>query len=218
MSVSTLARVKPTRRTLLDLKAKKELAVRAHKLLEQKHTVLREELVSIEGVLSPLREKMRSDLSKAYLSLDEACEELGINGVVAASHFIVPNSEVVLRKKISRGLFVPELVSTPQSRKIVERGYSLHSTSPSFDYVVGLFQEVLSSVSMIAELEGIRAVYESETRKTRMKVEALERILIPWIEETVKRIENKLEENERQALFVVRRIRERRTERTLGLD
>ncbi len=202
-------RGKPTRRALLDLKERRELAVRAHKLLEQKHTLLREELVSIEGILAPLREKMRSDLSTAYSSLEEACERIGTRSIVLAAYSTTPNSEVELREKSSRGLYVPELVSSPQKRNVLDRRYSLYSTSPSVDLAARLFKEVSSSLLMIAELEGIKAVHEGEIRKTRIKVEALERILIPRIDGAIDRIQNRLDENERQGHFIIRRIRDR---------
>ncbi|UCD73311.1 MAG: V-type ATP synthase subunit D [Candidatus Bathyarchaeota archaeon] len=202
-------RQKPTRRALLDLKERKELAVRAHRLLEQKHSLLREELVSIEGMLLPLREKMRSDLSKAYFSLEEASERIGTRSIVLAAYSTTPDSEVELRGKSSHGLYVPELISSIQKRDVLDRGYSLYSTSPSVDLTARLFKEALSSLLMIAELEGIKAVHESEIQKTRIKVEALERILIPRIDEAIDRIQNRLDENERQGHFIIRRIRDR---------
>lgn len=201
-------RQKRTRRALLDLKGRRELAARAHKILEQKHTLLREELVSIEGILAPLREKMRSDLSTAYSYLEEAFEQIGVRSVVLAAYSTSPNSEVELREKSSRGLSIPELVSSPRKRTVLDRGYSLHSTSPSVDLAALLFEEVTSSLLMIAELEGIKAIYESEIRKTRIKVEALDRVLIPRIDGAIDRIQNGLDENERQRHFIVRRIRD----------
>lgn len=202
-------RQKPTRRALLDLKERRELAVRAHRLLEQKNSLLREELANIDGMLTPLREKMRSDLSKAYSSLEEASERIGTRSVVLAAYSTTPDSEVELREKSSRGLYVPELISSLQKRDVLDRGYSLYSTSPSVDLTTRLFKEALSSLLMIAELEGVKAVHEGEMRKTRIKVEALVRILIPRIDEAIDRIQNRLDENERQGHFIIRRIRDR---------
>ncbi len=201
-------REKRTRRALLDLKERKTLAARAHKLLEQKHTLLREELMSIEGMLTPLREKMRSDLSTAYSFLEEAFEQIGSRGIVLAAYSTTPDSEVELREKSSRGLTIPELASSPKERTVLDRGYSLYSTSPSLDLTTRLFKEVRSSLLIIAELEGIKAVYDSEIRKTRIKVEALDRVLIPRIDEAINRIQNGLDENERQGHFIMRRIRD----------
>jgi V/A-type H+-transporting ATPase subunit D len=201
-------REKRTRRVLLDLKERKVLAARAHKLLEQKHILLREELMSIEGMLVPLREKMRFDLSTAYSSIEEAFEQIGARSIVLAAYSTTPDSNVELKEKFSRGLSIPELTSSPQKRAVLDRGYSLYSTSPSLDLTARLFKEVTASLLLIAELEGTKAVYEGEIRKTRIKVEALDRILIPRIDRAIDKIQNGLDENERQGHFILRRIRD----------
>lgn len=206
-------REKPTRRTLLDLKERRELAAKAHRLLEQKHILLREELVNIEGILSPLKEKLWGDLAQAYSCLGEACEKDGTGRIMLAAYSILPNSEVELRGKASRGLLVPELVSPPTQEVMITRGYSLYSTSPVLDVAARLFQDVLSTLLMIAELESVQATYKLETRKTRIKVEALERILLPRIRGAISRIKNALEESERQGQFIVRRIKEMKANR-----
>ncbi len=216
--MAAYVREKPTRRTLLELKERRELAEKAHRLLEQKHMLLREELASIEGRLSPLKDKFRSDLAKAYSYLDEACETDGTGNVVLAAYSRIPDSEVELRRKTSRGLFVPEIVSTPVKKGVMDSGYSLYSTSPVLDLAAGLFQDVLSTLIVITELESAQAIYETETRKTRVKVEALERILLPKIKEAIGRIESGLEESERQEHFMVRRVRDIKTTRALGHD
>ncbi|MFW6117156.1 MAG: V-type ATP synthase subunit D, partial [Thermoproteota archaeon] len=90
----------------------------------------------------------------------------------------------------------------------VERGYGLSDTNYLLDTAAGAFEEVLGTLIEVAELKNIHRKLEKEVEKTRIRFSALEKILIPNLEEEIKIIENKLEEKEREHHTMIKWVKE----------
>ena len=88
------------------------------------------------------------------------------------------------------------------------RCYGFNTTSGELDFALADFDDLLDSLLILAEKEKGLELLADEMEKTRRRVNALEFVLIPNIEETVKFINLKLAENERGELTRLMRVKE----------
>ena len=82
-------------------------------------------------------------------------------------------------------------------------------TSFWIDNALNDFKEVLQLMGRLAELKISIMRLAREVRKTIRKVNALEKIAIPELAESVKNIQNRLEENERDMFILMKMIKRR---------
>jgi V/A-type H+-transporting ATPase subunit D len=88
------------------------------------------------------------------------------------------------------------------------RCYGFANTSGELDLALLDLDELLDSLLILAEKEKTLELLADELDKTRRRVNALEFVLIPDIEETIKFITLKLSEDERGALTRLMRVKE----------
>jgi V/A-type H+-transporting ATPase subunit D len=86
--------------------------------------------------------------------------------------------------------------------------YGFLSTSGDLDLALLKIDQLVSRLLELAELEKTLELLSAEIEKTRRRVNALEYILIPSIEETIKFINLKLTEMERGDLTRLMRVKE----------
>jgi V/A-type H+-transporting ATPase subunit D len=87
-------------------------------------------------------------------------------------------------------------------------GYGFLSTSGDLDLALMKIDQLISRLVELAELEKTLELLANEIEKTRRRVNALEYIIIPSIDETIKFINLKLSEMERGDLTRLMRVKE----------
>lgn len=208
MSTRSRWKNRRTRHELLKLKKQLELAKKAHTSLEEKYKVLFQEAQHIKKTLLPFQKKLKEKMEKAYSLLSEALTSLGVRKVYKAGISSKANDEVELKWTTIRGIPAPQIISKIQKRTPLERGYDLSETNYLLDTAAEAFEDALSSLIEVAELKNIHQKLEREVEKTRIRFSALEKILIPNLEEEINLIENKLEEKEREHHIMVKWVKE----------
>jgi V/A-type H+-transporting ATPase subunit D len=88
------------------------------------------------------------------------------------------------------------------------RSYGFAQTSIGLDHGLAILDEVLKDLIKLSQQEKTIQMIADEIQKTRRRVNALEYLLIPNIEETIKYISMKLEEQERNRQTQLMRIKE----------
>ena len=91
---------------------------------------------------------------------------------------------------------VPKLAMETQEGYAYPYGYA--TTSAELDRAVQQLAEALPLLLQLAEAEKACSRLADEIEKTRRRVNALEYVMIPQFTETIRSIQMKLEENERQ--------------------
>jgi len=92
-------------------------------------------------------------------------------------------------------------------RRINERGYGFLSTNAKLDDAAKNFEESILSIVKLAEIEeSVRRIAE-EVEKTKRRVNALEYIVIPRLKATIKHIEMRMEEIERESFLRLKKIK-----------
>jgi V/A-type H+-transporting ATPase subunit D len=90
----------------------------------------------------------------------------------------------------------------------VEKNYDFFNTSAQLDFVVSGAKDYIHSLLKLAELFKTLDILSYEIERTRRRVNALEYMLIPSIESTIRYITQKLNEFERGNLVRLMRVKE----------
>lgn len=211
-----LINVNPTRMELTRLKKRLSTAVRGHKLLKDKRDDLMKKFLELIRQNKELREAVEKEISDIY------------EGFVVASAVMSPQmlEEALMLPKQSIELTVGERnvmsVSVPSFQFLASENsdsdiysYGFLSTSGELDDSVAAMKNVLPNLLQLAQIEKSAQMIAEEIERTRRRVNALEYVQIPDLQETIKYIKMKLDENERGNLARLMKIKDMMVEQAL---
>jgi len=184
--------VKPTRSELIATKRKITLSKSGHKLLKMKRDGLIMEFFKI----LPQVKDMRGQLSELYTV---AMRKL------ALAQKQVPTLDLSSRNLM--GVIVPAIEAQAVRKDIRERGYGLIGTSVRTDEAIEAFEHLVEEIMAAAELENTMKKLLDEIESTKRRVNALEFVVIPQLEDAANYITLRLEEMERENVFRLKRIK-----------
>lgn len=190
--------VNPTRMELNRLKRRLKTARRGHKLLKDKRDELMKKFIEVVKENVRLREKMEGMVMEAHGSFVIARAVMQSENLEEALMF--PKKQVDLNVSEENVMSVKVPVFDFEE---VEDGdtniypYGLHSTSGELDGAVMNLTDAFPVLMSLAEKEKTSQLLAREIEKTRRRVNALEYVMIPQLEETIRYITMKLDENER---------------------
>ncbi len=199
--------VNPTRMELLKLKIKVKLAKKGHKLLKEKRDALIVEFFNILEEARGIRKRAERALEEAFRALTLAQATLGAVKVREVSLGVKEIADISSVTRSIMGVKVPVLEMETKHRTLRERGYSLSDTNYLLDRAAEKFEEALSIVVELAEIESSIRLLSKEIESTKRRVNALENIVLPRLEATVKYIRMRLDEMERENFFKLKRIK-----------
>ncbi|MCJ7665172.1 MAG: V-type ATP synthase subunit D [Actinobacteria bacterium] len=189
-----LEKVNATRMELLRLKKRLQLAVRGHKLLKDKRDELMRLLLEIIDEVKDLRLSVESQFRSILEGFVLAKAARGPFQVEQALLMPTKKISVSVSRKNLMSVRVPEY-TREVSGQIIPYGYL--NTSGDIDISLDKFDKFIESLLTLAEKEKAVQLMATEIEETRRRVNALEYKLIPNLEETIKFITMKLDENER---------------------
>ncbi|HDZ35526.1 MAG TPA: V-type ATP synthase subunit D [Thermococcus sp.] len=205
--MAELLNVKPTRMELLNLKRRISLAKKGHKLLKDKQDALVMEFFTIYDEALQLREELGRKMADAFRALQSAEIDVGTLRLKEIGLSVKPNREVEIKTRNVMGVPVPLIDADSFRRSVNERGYSFVSSSAKVDLAAEKFEEVLDLAVRLAEVEETLKRLAREIEVTKRRVNALEYIIIPRMEATVKFIKGRLDEMERENFFRLKRVK-----------
>ena len=198
-----------TRMELLKLKKKSKLAAKGHKLLKEKRDALISEFFKLVDNLKEYRKDVEEQLGKAFRSLSIAQAVQGIEEVERAADSTQTLPPIQSKANAIMGVQVPQFSMDDIESTPFKRGYSLTNTSIEVDMASKKFETVLQKLVKLAEIEHTAFKLAEEIKKTKRKVNALEQIVIPRIQQTIKYITMRLEEMERENFGRLKIIKKR---------
>ena len=202
-----LPNIKPTRMELLKLKKRVKLADKGYELLREKRDALISELMAVIREYKDARNKVEENLKIAFYNLLMAEVLLGSRDLEQISGITTRDIALEFATKNIMGVSIPIMKMADVVRKINERGYGLLSTTAKLDDAARGFEESLLSIVKLAEVEESLRRIALEVEKTKRRVNALEYIVIPRLRATIKHIEMRMEEIERENFLRLKKIK-----------
>ncbi|HRL52005.1 V-type ATP synthase subunit D [Enterococcus aquimarinus] len=193
--------VNPTRMELARLSKQLGTAKRGHKLLKDKQDELMRQFILLIRENNVLRKQVEKEMTHAMKAFRLANATLNENFIEEL--FILPATEVSLdiSEKNIMSVVVPVMnfdYNETYTDTPLEYGF-LNSNVP-LDLSIERFTSVLPQLLKLTEVEKTCQLMAEEIEKTRRRVNALEYMTIPELEETIYFIKMKLEENERASV------------------
>ncbi|MEL7671934.1 V-type ATP synthase subunit D [Methanobacterium sp.] len=207
MAQEMLEGVNPTRMELLKLKDREKLAVKGHGLLKEKRNALIMEFFNILERVKGSRDEVEKKMAEAFEDLTTAQIVMGDLAVKKAAVSVKESVKVDIDSRSVMGVVVPILEAETSQRNMVQRGYGFMDTSAKLDEAARKFEESINLILELAEIEKTIVLLAEEIEATKRRVNALEHIIIPRVENTVKYIEMRLEEMERENFVRLKMIK-----------
>ena len=199
--------VKPTRKNLMRIKDRIKLSERGHDTLEQKRDGLIMEFMRILDNAKGVREDLTNAYKEAQKTMNVARAMEGDIAVRGAAESLKEHPEIEVESKNIMGVIVPQINSNKVRKTIDQRGYGLLGTTARIDESADSYEKLLDSTILAAEVEtGMRKLL-TEIEITKRRVNALEFKVLPELYQAKKFIEQKLEEQEREEIFRLKKIK-----------
>lgn len=201
--------VNPTRMELTNLKRKLVTARRGHKLLKDKRDELMRRFLDLVRENKKLRLEVEEGIKQANSHMSVARSVMSDKVLDVA--LMLPTQEMSLEitEKNVMSVMIPVFNS---KLKLADKGdifsYGFAGTSCDLDDAVQALSDIMPDMLRLAEIEKSCQLLASEIEKTRRRVNALEHVMIPQYEETIKYITMKLDENERSTTTRLMKVKD----------
>ncbi len=202
--------VNPTRMELARLKERLALASRGHDILKDKHDGLMRYFIDLarenhryrQEVEALMKQEMQTfSLAKAFVH-EEYLDQLAIG----------QDDELIVNvhSKNMMSVHVPEMQFSGHIEDDIAEPlqYGYLYSNAELDNSLQSYQELLPKMLKLAELEKKTQLLANEIERTRRRVNSLKESTIPDLEDTIKMIQMKLQENERAEITRLMKIKD----------
>ncbi len=203
----TRLNVNPTRMELRRLKGRLKTAVRGHKLLKDKSDEMVRQFMVYARRNKQLREETEAALSDALKGFMLARAVSDDRIIEEAVLMPAARVETELSTKSVMSVEVPE-IKIKERRQEDMFPYSFSSVTAELDGSIVTLTELVAKMVELAEVEKTCNMLADEIEKNRRRVNALEYVMIPQLEETIKYISMKLEEQERSNVVRLMKVKD----------
>lgn len=198
--------VNPTRMELRRLKTRLKTATRGHKLLKDKSDEMIRQFMVYVRENKRFREEIEAELSSALKGFTLA-RAVSSNAVIEEAVMMpATKAEISLSSDNVMSVEVPS-ISVVEHEGQDKYPYSFDTVTSELDASIGTLSTLLVKLVKLAEVEKTCNMLADEIEKNRRRVNALEYVMIPQIEETIKYINMKLDENERASTIRLMKVK-----------
>lgn len=198
--------VNPTRMELKKLKARLATATRGHKLLKDKS----DEMVRRFSLIIRENKRLRDEVEK---ELSETLRQFSVARSVTPAYraetaFAMPSVAVraECQTESVMGVEVPD-VKLVNEKRSDGLPYAFPEITGEADFSVARASALLPKMVELAKTEKTVRMLAAEIERNKRRVNALEYVMIPQLEETIKYIKSKLDENERAAVVRLMKVK-----------
>lgn len=193
--------VNPTRMELSRLKKRLTTSTRSHKLLKDKQDELMRQFINLVKYNNKLRKDVEEQLQSSLKDFVMARAVMSSEFIEEAIVYPKEHISVEVGEKNVMSVSVPVMNFKRQLEG--DEGsiypYGFANTSSELDDTLSKLYGILPQLLELAEVEKSCQLMASEIESTRRRVNALEYMTIPQLQETIKYIRMRLDENERSA-------------------
>lgn len=194
---------------LTNLKRKLVTARRGHKLLKDKRDELMRRFLDLVRENKKLCIEVEDGIKQANAAMSVARCVMSDKALDVA--LMLPTQEMSLEvgEKNVMSVMIPVFdvrFKTADENDIYSYGFA--ETSGDLDTAVKALSDIMPKMIRLAEIEKSCRLMADEIEKTRRRVNALEHVMIPQYEETIKYISMKLDENERSTTTRLMKVKD----------
>jgi V/A-type H+-transporting ATPase subunit D len=191
---------------LKKLKARLSTAQRGHKLLKDKSDEMIRRFTVIIREAKILREEVELELSDVLKQFSIARSITP--SFEAETAFSMPSVAVKAECEIDSimGVDVPK-VALVNEKRADGLPYAYSEITGEADYSVQKASDLLPKMVKLAQTEKTVRMLAAEIERNKRRVNALEYVMIPQLQETIKYIKDKLDENERAAVVRLMKVK-----------
>ena len=196
----------PTKSSLRKLKEDLAFAYEGYDLLNQKREILALEIVRKIGEIRRIEADFQQVLNELYAAYRNAAIDMGSDVITIQSCYETRSYFLHIDFTKLMGLKLPNIrINLKNPNPVV----TLPQTTATYDETKEQSRKALPIVAEYATMTKSIIMLSRELKKVQRRVNALEKIFIPQHEESKKYITERIEEMEREEVFVKKLIRQR---------
>lgn len=200
-----LIKVRPTKIELIKLRRRLSLASRIQKIVKDRLSILMMEFLQIARETAAAKRKLLDEFSRTYKTLSITA---GYHGYIALEKELIATErdlEIATGSRNVAGARIPSFELKRAERAV--REYNPGDTSAWLDQTVQLSEECLEAIVALAELQNSLELLGREINRTKRIVNALEYLIIPSLQVTIKYLYMKFEERDREEKSRLKRVK-----------
>ena len=186
-------------------KRSRALAATGYELMDRKRNILIREMMALLDTARTVQEQIDTVFAEAYASLQVANIRLGICDRIAEA--VEVDDTLTIQYRSVMGVELPHIPDRPPAARLE---YGFASTSSVLDECYIKFHRVKELIRQLAEVETSIYRLAESIRKTQKRANALQNIVIPGFDHTIRFITDALEEKEREEFVRLKVIKARR--------
>lgn len=195
----------PTKSNLIKLKKTIILAKQGQELLEKKKYILMKEVEKYISKRVQIEDEFKEQYEKAFYMLQNANVDIGINKVSSIAHKIGVDETLDIKYKTVMGVEI-SIVDYKQREK-PELTFGLLGTTINLDEAIIEFQKLKKILIDLAEIEVTVKRLNDSIVKVQKRSNSLKDIVIPNYEKQEKRIQETLDERDREEFTRMKMIK-----------
>ena len=200
-----LIRVRPTKIELIRLRRRLTLATRIQKLIKDRLSIVMLEFLQIARETVEARNGMLDEFARAYKAMSLAS---GFHGYMALEKDLQSSErELELISGMRNVAGVRIVAFELRQAEASTKRYSLIDTSATVDKAEQAFRNCLHSIVTLAELQSSLELLGKEINRTKRIVNALDYLIIPSLQDTIKFLYMKFEERDREEKSRLKRVK-----------
>ena len=196
---------RPTKIELIKLRRRLVLASRIQKIIKDRVSILILEFLQIARQTVEAKKTLLDEFSKSYKALSIAA---GYHGYIALEKELIASERglaIAAGLRNVGGVRIPAFELKEAQGAV--RGYSLVDTSSWLDQAAQLSEKCLESIVELAELQRSLELLGREINRTKRILNALEYLIIPGLQATIKYLYMKFEERDREEKSRLKRVK-----------
>lgn len=190
---------------LLLLRRRVALALRGHKLLSDKRDEISRQLIQISKQLVSLRKEVETELIETSRRFVTARATMEPENIKSAMEAATRKFSLTISFGSIMSVKVPKFAGESEGEII---SYGFANTSGELDIALKKLEKVFDRLIELAEKEKQAQLLADELQKTRRRVNVLEYVVIPELQQTIRFIYDKLAEVERDNISRLMKITE----------
>ncbi len=196
--------VAATKTNLLKMRKSLELTREGYELLDEKRRILINELTSLVRVMDQLQRQAYESLRLGYAALEQAVVAMGRRKVEELSLSVETEQTIRISQRRVMGVSLPVIDAKVKQNSPY---FSCPGVSFYVDETITRFSSFVEILASLAEKKIAVLRLAREVKKTIRKVNALEKIYLPYYKDGVKYINDRLDEESRDAFSMLKIIK-----------